>query len=316
MTPGPPEVRDDAPPSTDVIYTDNAPIDTWFGVGGRAACSAEAASLEQLTSCLDRDPGLRILGDGANLLVHDRGVDGLVVSLGGSLRAVHISADGVVVAGGGARLPQVINACVRAGLAGLEGLAGIPASMGGAAVMNAGGAFGSIGEVISRVHVLHRNATTEWRSRDELCFAYRHSTFSGPDTSGPLVLAVEMNLTQDAPEACRERLLACMACKSATQPLREKSAGCCFKNPTLSEAIEGIGDAGQRVSAGLLLDRAGVKGMTVGGAMVSEQHANFIVTDQGANAADIIELMDRAAAHVRTSYGVTLEREVVVWGAP
>jgi UDP-N-acetylmuramate dehydrogenase len=104
-----------------------------------------------------------------------------------------------------------------------------------------------------------------------------------------------------------------MSYKKGSQPLKEHSAGCCFKNPELPADLDGVGSAGQRVSAGLLLDRAGCKGMAQGGASVSEVHANFVVVGPGATAQDVIALMERMAQRVHDAFGVTLHREVVVW---
>ena len=99
----------------------------------------------------------------------------------------------------------------------------------------------------------------------------------------------------------------------STQPLSADSAGCCFRNPTLTASIDGIGDAGERVSAGLLLDRAGCKGLRHGGAVVSTEHANFIIAEAGASATDVISLLGDAAERVRDAFGVEIEREVVIW---
>jgi UDP-N-acetylmuramate dehydrogenase len=104
-----------------------------------------------------------------------------------------------------------------------------------------------------------------------------------------------------------------MAYKKSTQPMGEKSAGCCYRNPTLRGDIDGIAAAGARVSAGMLIDRAGCKGLCVGGARVSEQHANFLTVRAGARAADVISLMERVERRVLDRFGVSLEREVVVW---
>ena len=130
---------------------------------------------------------------------------------------------------------------------------------------------------------------------------------------GSIVTAVEFGLDPGDAAPLRDRLKECMAYKKASQPMGAASAGCCFKNPTLGEAIEGVGDEGTRVSAGMLIDRAGCKGLRQGGAAVSEAHANFLVTDDGAKARDVIALMERVEARVRDTFGVTLEREVVVW---
>jgi UDP-N-acetylmuramate dehydrogenase len=297
----------------------NAPVSTWFGVGGRADRLAKPATIDQLRQCLEMDPRVRILGDGANLLVADDGVRELVVSLAHGQLADWVigqpDARGIttVTAGAGANLPKLINETVRRGLTGLENLGGIPASVGGAAVMNAGGKFGSTGDYISAVHALDRATGREVvLKRAQIDFAYRHSSLA---RSGLLVTRVEFRLRSAPAEQVREKLKEVMAYKKTSQPMAERSAGCCFKNPTLSEDLPEIGTLGTRISAGLLLDRAGCKGLSVGAASVSEVHANFIVAREGCTAGHVLEVMRQARAKVQSAFGVTLEPEVVIWGA-
>lgn len=298
----------------------DAPIPTWFGIGGKADRLARPQTLGQLAECIRQDPNLRVLGDGANLLVDDDGVAELVVVLEGpTFRGWTFDAT-TLRAGAGANLPKLINETVRRGLAGLESLGGIPASVGGAIIMNAGGAFGQIADSVARIHALDRQGRSVTLDRARIAFDYRHSGL------GSLIITeVEFNLTPADPAALRARHLEVMAYKSKTQPMADKSAGCVFKNPTLTEdlTLENIDPgaarphevhlAGSRVSAGMLIDRAGLKGLRVGGASVSPRHGNFIVTDAGACARDVIELMDRVALGVFARFGVTLHPEVVIW---
>lgn len=287
-----------------------AKIPTWFRCGGAADRLARPRDEGELRACLASDPGLRVVGDGANLLVADGGVRELVVSLEGE-RFTRIEVDessGLVVAGAGARLPRVINLCVRSGLGGLETLAGIPASVGGAAAMNAGGRFGSFADRVERVDAMDREGREVELTREQAGFGYRTSGL------GELIVtAVAFRLERGDAADLRDRRDEIMRTKTASQPMRERSAGCCFKNPTLGEAIEGIGAAGERVSAGLLIDRAGCKGLMVGGARVSEVHANFVVTAPEATASDVVGLMVEVGHRVRARFGVTLEPEVVIW---
>ncbi len=268
-------------------------------------------TLDELRACLDLDPGLRVLGSGANLLVDDEGVGDLVVRLDAPrfCRVEFGEDDGVVRAGPGAALARLILDCTRRGLAGVQGLAGVPASVAGAVRMNAGGRFGEIADVVRSVTILERDGTMRTLRREEIAFSYRTS---GLDRV--VILEVELVLSPGDPTVLRRRLLEVMAHKKSAQPMGAKSAGCCFRNPVLVRTIEGIGSAGQRVSAGLLLDRAGCKGMAVGGARVSERHANFITASRDAGAGDILCLMDILADRVEQTFGVRLEREVVVWG--
>lgn len=288
----------------------DAPIPTWFGIGGGADRLARPSGVAGLRACLGEDPDLLVLGDGANLLVDDDGVGNLVVAL--TSRAfsgwTFNKAAARVVAGAGANLPRLIVESVRLGLAGLEGLGGIPATVGGAAIMNAGGAFGQIADAIAAVRGLRRDGSEVRLERDEIDFRYRHSGLNG------LILTeVEFQLAEEDPVVLRARLKEVMDYKKRSQPMGERSAGCVWKNPTLPHELRDIGPAGERVSAGLLIDRAGCKGLRVGGAGISTRHANFVVTELGARAGDVIRLMDQTRQRVEDCFGVRLEPEVVIW---
>lgn len=303
---------------TDIPIQRDAPIPTWFGVGGGADALATPRTEGELLACLDMDPACRVLGDGANLLVHDAGVSELVVNLGqGEFTRVDPAPGGegapdaetvIVRAGAGANLPKMIVESVRLGLGGIEGLGGIPASVGGALVMNAGGAFGQIADVVRRVFAVSRDGERVTLERGEIAFGYRRSGLNDLILTG-----CELELRRGDPAALRTKLKEVMAYKKSTQPMGEKSAGCCYKNPTLGRAVAGIGEAGQRVSAGMVIDRAGCKGLSIGGAAVSERHANFFPVAKGARAADVIGLMGEVERRVLDRFGIVLEREVVVW---
>jgi len=277
----------------------DAPIPTWIGVGGRADALIAPATEDALRSAIDAwaDGPVRVLGDGANLLVDDDGVDGLVLSTE-RLGDVRWLENGLVRAQAGANLPKLITESVRRELAGLEGLAGVPASLGGAIRMNAGGAFGEIGACVESVRVATPGDGVRMLTRDEIPFAYRRSGIEG------VILSADLRLTPAEHAPLRARLKEVMAKKKASQPLRADSAGCAFKNPTID---------GARASAGRLIDEAGCKGLRIGGAEVSREHANFIFTHKGATARDVLALMDAVAERVRERVGVELEREVVVW---
>jgi UDP-N-acetylmuramate dehydrogenase len=300
----------------------NAPVPTWFGVGGCADLLARPTTPEELREVLlayAHQP-VRILGDGANLLVHDEGVDGLTISLAGmnqvqmfdeaeidrppraSERPVQRGRSVLVHAQAGAKLPKLIVDTVRMGLAGLEHLAGIPASVGGAVMMNAGGRFGDISQAIEAVHAVTRAGEPLVIPIEQIQYDYRHS---GLDHL--IITGADFALTQ-LPEAhqpaLRQRLKEVMAYKKGSQPLGEHSAGCVFRNPVVD---------GTRVSAGMLIDQAGCKGMRVGGASVSTVHANFFVTEPTARAQDILDLMLEVSHRVHTIHSVMLTPEISIW---
>jgi UDP-N-acetylmuramate dehydrogenase len=288
----------------------SAPIPTWFGIGGSAERFCTPKSIPELKRCLDIDPNLRVLGEGANLLVDDDGIPELVLELSSpAFTKVEIDQKtGKATVGAGADLAKLVVESVRLGLSGLEGLGGIPATIGGALVMNAGGAFGQICDSVVRVHALDRTGRDVVLERSQIDFGYRHSGLNNI-----IITSAELLLPPGNPAMLRARLKDVMAYKKNSQPMADNSAGCCFKNPTLTSDLKDIAPKGQRVSAGLLIDRAGCKGMRVGGAMVSPRHGNFVVTGPGAKARDVIELMDLMTRRVQGAFGVTIEPEVVIW---
>jgi len=284
------------------IVNENAPLGrlTWFRVGGAARYLCRPRDAEELCAVLrrTREEGLefRVLGAGANVLVSDRGFDGVVIRLDApAFGQVDLSSERLRV-GGGVDLMRLAWRCCDEGLTGLEGLAGIPATVGGAIRMNAGGRFGEIGEVIREIEVVRPDGTPAILPRERAGFAYRSSTLRGAVVVGA-VLAVG----RDDPRRVRARFEECYNFKKQTQPLNQQSAGCVFKNPP-----------GE--SAGRLIDRAGLKGERCGSACVSEQHANFIVAEAGATASDVLRLIERVRRRVRAVFSTDLELEVEVWG--
>jgi UDP-N-acetylmuramate dehydrogenase len=292
-----------------IEYQANAPLAqlTSYRVGGAAQALAHPASIEQLSALVvaihAAAAPLRVLGSGANLLIADEGVPGVVVRLNAqAFRQVKIEGT-TVSAGAGYDLPKLVLQTARAGLGGLDVLAGIPASVGGAVRMNAGGVYGQIGDVVQKVHLMDANGDTYWRDRDDLVFAYRRTNIVAP-----LILEIEFELTPGDPEELMRRVKKIFLHKRSTQPLAAHSAGCAFKNPTLESA-----PGTEALSAGALIDQAGLKGVRIGGAEVSQQHANFIVAHDGCSAADILAVLEHVEQTVLKTHGVELERELVVW---
>lgn len=296
----------------EVDVVPDAPIGatmTWYGIGGRADLLVRPRNVEHactlLRRCLRSGTPFRVLGSGANLLVADDGVDGVVVHLDHpSLRAVLYSAEGeahAMKAMAGADLPRAIIDSARRGLDGLSHLSGIPATVGGALRMNAGGAFGDIGQAVRSVTCVTRAGELVTYPAAELRFEYRRTNI--PD---PLILWAVLDLHPADPIEVRRRVMEIYRFKKSSQPLGEHSAGCAFRNP-FDPTLE------RRVPAGRLIDEAGLKGLTRGGATVSRHHANFIVADPGATAADVMGLMHEVQRRVFDHCGLELEREVVVW---
>lgn len=304
-----------------IRYETDAPVGkemTWYGVGGTADVLAHPAGTAQLSSlvarCHEQGVPVFVLGSGANLLVKDEGVRGVVVRLDDPSFS-QIKIDGTrLTAGPGVDLFKLVLECAKAGLAGLAHVAGIPASVGGAIRMNAGGAFGDIGATVHKVHVMAENGQVYCRDRDDLVFGYRTTNIVAP-----YILDVEFDMDEADPQDVAKRVKEIFLYKKNTQPMAENSAGCAFKNPSVvmpgheSDDEDGPRPPTQRVSAGKLIDEAGLKGHRVGGAEVSQRHANFIFTHPGCTAADVIALMEHIQQTVLDRSGVALKREVVIW---
>jgi len=291
---------------------------TWYGVGGRAQVLAHPAGVAQLSAlavrCYEQGVPVYVMGSGANLLVGDQGVPGVALKLDDpSFSQLKIQGT-KIIAGPGLDLFKLVLECAKAGLAGLAHVAGIPASVGGAVRMNVGGAFGDIGSTVHKVHVMAENGQVYCRDRDDLVFGYRTTNIVAP-----YILDVEFDMDEADPQDVARRVKEIFLYKKNTQPMAENSAGCAFKNPSVVlPGHETLTDEDpppptQRVSAGKLIDEAGLKGHRVGGAEVSQRHANFIFTHPGCTAADVLALMTHVQQTVLDHSGVALEREVVVW---
>lgn len=279
---------------------------TTIGVGGPADLLVRPGTAKAMatTLALVRELELpsKVLGAGSNLLVSDAGVRGVVVHTG-AMKEMEIREDGRVEAGAGCHFPTLVRALVARGLRGLEGGVGIPGSLGGVVTMNAGTYQFSIGPLLEKVTVASAEGARDLK-RGVFEFRYRSSTFSEGLGSGfGDVLAVagaEMVLEQDDPRSVKEDMNSQMRYRKETQPVGVKSAGCIFKNPD--------GD-----SAGRLIDSLGLKGFQLGGARVSDVHANFIVHDGSASAADVAALIDAVRERVLQETAIDLEQEVMAW---
>lgn len=272
---------------------------TWFKLGGPASYFAEPTTVEELTAVVRRareeSLGVRMLGGGSNLLVREQGVPGVVVRLSGPAFTSIKPAKNQLSAGGGAKLGHTISTAVREGLAGLETLVGIPGTVGGALHGNAGSRGGDIGQWVCQATLMTESGDIIQRNRDELVFAYRESSLDEL-----VILDVRFQLEQDNPEELTKRMQMQWIVKKANQPLDHQSAGCIFKNP-------------RGMSAGMLIDQAGLKGTRVGGAEISDRHANFIVAESGATSDDVLQLIDQVRERVFERLGVELELEIEVW---
>ena len=270
---------------------------TTFRVGGPAELMALPEDEGQLCAAarLAAEEGVLPLpvGNGSNLLVDDAGLDGFVLKTVPKVGAI-TGAGNTLTAGAGATLAQLAVEAANRGLAGLEFAHGIPGSLGGAVVMNAGAYGGELCQVIAQVRALDSRGQVSELAGDACDFSYRHSRFSA---GGWLILSATVELASGDPAAIRGRMEELMARRKKKQPLEYPSAGSTFKRP------EGH-------FAAALIEGCGLKGLTVGGAQVSEKHAGFVINIGSATCRDILDLMDQVRERVFRETGVELEPEV------
>lgn len=280
-------------------------LHTSFHIGGPAEAWVEPQAVEELQALAAFaqavEMPLTMIGGGANLLVRDDGLAGLVISLHApAFRQWQVEGTTVTI-GAGVGLDRVVAMARDAGLGGCEFLAGIPGKVGGAVRMNAGTrdgeqGFRAMADIVTHVTVLRRDGTIATLPAGAVGFRYRATALNGD-----IVLTTTVSLSPAAPDAIGRKVADLMAYKRATQDLSAPSAGCVFKNP---------GDG--RPAASWLIDRAGLKGMRVGDAVVSPRHANFIVNAGSATARDVLALIAAVQYKVLQERGILLDLEVQV----
>lgn len=277
---------------------------TVWACGGRADRYFVPADIDDLAHFLrhaGRDEPLFWLGLGSNLLIRDGGLRGTVIALAGALDGVEVM-DTHVMALAGTPCAKVARTTARAGLMGGAFLAGIPGTLGGALAMNAGAFGGETWELVQRVQTIDRTGTLRWRPATDFDVGYRHVSGPAEEWFVGAQLQLRRGDAQAAHDA-RGEIRALLARRADTQPTGQRSCGSVFRNPP--------GDA-----AGRLIEAAGLKGARIGGAVVSHKHANFIINDDHARAADIEALVTRVRDTVRERFGVDLHPEVHIVGAP
>ena len=271
---------------------------TSFRIGGPARRMAFPGTKEQLAAAvaLAKECGARtlILGKGTNLLVADEGLDALVIKTE-RMNGIRLVDEVTVEADAGVSLARLAVFAQQQGLAGLEFAHGIPGSLGGAVYMNAGAYGGEMKNVITHITAFWDGEIREM-SVEEAQLSYRHSVFS--DSDG-VVLGATVRLTKDDPAAIRERMDELMVRRKTSQPLEYPSAGSTFKRP--------VGNF-----AGTLIEKTGLKGLTVGGAQVSQKHAGFVINIGDATCADVLALIEEIQRRVFDASGVRLEPEVKI----
>lgn len=274
--------------------------ETTMRVGGPAAIFAIANSFHHLRIVLDtaRDWGLPlfIIGKGSNLLVSDAGFPGIVLRLGGDFMLKRIEGT-KVQAGAGVSLPSLVQATSKHSLRGLSFAIGIPGSLGGALVMNAGAHDECIGDLVRNVIVCTKECTFKVLERDQMNFEYRNGNFNRDD----IIMEATLVLSVGDTGIIKHQMEDYFAKRKDNQPLQFPNAGSIFKNP-------------HGLLAGRLIESAGCKGMRIGGAEVSIKHANFIINRGGATASDVYALFRSVQQQVFDHHGITLEPEIEFLG--
>jgi UDP-N-acetylmuramate dehydrogenase len=276
---------------------------TTFRVGGKAdgLCIVEDLPTLRKVLAYAKATGTPYLvaGRGSNLLVRDQGIEGLVLILSGPLATVETEGKegDRIGAGAGLHLSDLLKACRTQGLGGLEFLAGIPGAVGGAVAMNAGAWGKETAEVVHDLEILSASGELTRIKRADLRFSYRELRMP----EGGVIVKAAFQCTRTSSGEVEETMRRYLELRKKSQPLEHASAGSVFRNPP--------GDF-----AGRLIDEAGMKGVRIGGAMISPKHANFIVNTGGAKAADVLALMDLARKRVREETGVELQPEIKVVG--
>ena len=274
---------------------------TWFRVGGPAEALVRPADADDLTDFLRALPNeipVHVIGACSNLIVRDGGLPGVTVRLARGFSSIVAEANGIV-AGAAALDVTVAEHAAAAGLTGLEFLSGIPGSIGGGVAMNAGAYGGEFADVLEWVEIVTRSGERRRLAATLLAFAYRHAALP----AGAVVTRVRLRATPGSAALIAVRMAEIRAAREASQPVRARTGGSTFRNP---DGMKAWG----------LIEAAGCRGLTRGGAMVSDKHCNFLINTGSATAADIEGLGEEVRRRVLATTGVTLEWEIRRIGIP
>ena len=272
---------------------------TTFRIGGPAAYFAEAENITELQKLyrfsVNKKHPFIILGGGSNVLFGDKGVDGIVVKLSGDFCGHRFRGE-TLYAGAGTRLAVIVNDCAEKGFSGLEGLAGIPGTVGGALISNAGTSAGWIEDSLKSAEIMSASGKVRRMAREKIKFFYR-----GSGLEGKMVLGAVFHLKKAQKNDILNKIAGLLRRREETQPLGTWNAGSVFKNPPED-------------SAGRLIEACGLKGLKFGGAEISQKHANFIVNTGNAKASDVRTLIAAVHRKVKEKFGIELELEIKLAG--
>ncbi len=284
-------------------YIVDAPMNeyTTFKIGGKADILIQPRSNDELIEIIKKakefSVHLTFIGNGSNLLVLDGGIRGAVIKFGQNMAKSYVDGD-VIFAESGITLARLANIAVENQLTGFEFASGIPGTLGGGIVMNAGAYKGELKDVITEVTALCEDGTIKTFNNGELDFSYRHSIFTD---SSMLILSAKIKLQKGKVDDIKEYMSELAQKRRNSQPLEYPSAGSAFKRP-----VNGY--------AAAMIDSSGLKGYTVGGAQVSEKHAGFVINKGNATAADIVQLLEDVKEKVFKEHNTMLEPEIIIIG--
>ena len=285
-------------PKESIVLNELMSRHTTFRVGGEAACLIQVSNSKELSRLIpflkQTEHDYFLLGNGSNILVSDQGYDGVVLKLVGEFEDVQI--DGTkIISGAGVSLAKVAGKALEEGLTGMEFASGIPGTLGGAIVMNAGAYDGEMKQIVKEVTVMDQDGNILVLDNETMEFAYRSSVIRNRPF---VVLSAVLTLEEGNPEEIKQKMDDFAARRREKQPLEFPSAGSTFKRP------EGY-------FAGKLIMDAGLRGYSIGGAKVSEKHCGFIINSGNATALDISDLIEEVQEKVKEQFGVMLEPEVI-----
>ncbi len=277
---------------------------TTFGIGGPAGCLVYPDNRDELSELLQYANKENIpaffTGSGSNILVWDKGFDGFVISLRKTFKRLTITDNYQIIAESGVMLGTMVKEAIGLHICGLESLIGVPGTLGGALIMNAG-AFGSeISNYFKEAKTMTLEGYMKTYTKNDVNFSYRHSTFPEDE----MLIEITFNCHTGFPKKIQEDRRIASQGRKANQPLRNRSAGSIFKNPS------------DKLAAGYLIDQAGLKGTQRGGACISKKHANFIINLGEATADDVFYLIRLAKKKVAKAFDINLELEIKLVGFP
>jgi len=274
---------------------------TTYGIGGTADIFILPNKKEELIKIVklskEFNQELTVIGSGSNLLISDNGIRGIVISLKNCLKSINIDKNKIYVECG-IMLGKLVKESMKHDLKGLENLIGVPGTLGGALIMNAGAWGGEISKNLEEVEILNDKDEIEILKKSDIDFAYRSSSF----TEKTILLSASFKLKKSSKQVIEENFELAKSGRKNSQPLNYRSAGSVFKNPSAEH------------SAGLLIDQSGLKGLKIGDAQISNKHANFFVNNGNAKADDMISLIKKAKNAVQKKYNINLDLEVKLLG--